>query len=77
MEKDAYLLNGHHDLNNIETVQAQVVCEVGSSVNLIFHVRPSEYRPSILRWIIFRAKGKPNLAGIGNLFHTKILALHL
>lgn len=32
--KNAYLLNGHHDLNNIEAVQAQVVCEVGSSVNL-------------------------------------------
>lgn len=30
----AYLLNGHHDLDGVETVQTKVIREVGSAVNL-------------------------------------------
>ena len=31
----AYLLNGHHNLNGIQAVQAKVVGEVGNTVDLM------------------------------------------
>lgn len=32
--KSIYLLNCHHNLNGIQTVQSEIVCEVRSSVDL-------------------------------------------
>lgn len=75
--KNAYLLNGHHDLNNIEAVQAQVVCEVGSSVNLSIPCQTIRISSKHLALNYLSSERKTNLAGIGNLFAPKILVFLL
>ena len=35
-QQSIYLLNGHHDLNGIQAVKTEVICEVGAGVDLEF-----------------------------------------
>lgn len=66
----AYLLNGHHDLNNIKAVQAQVVCEVGSSVNLSIPCQTIQYHRACSAK--FRAKEERTLLASETYSHEHI-----
>lgn len=39
-QRATYLFNGHHNLNSVQTVQSEIVCEVGAAVDLFRGLRP-------------------------------------